>query len=455
MPSTAHRVAPGPRGHYLVGNVPELRDDPLRLFIECGLEFGDVVRLHLGPITAHLVRHPDGVKHVLQDNNKNYGRQTRGFEALRETLGNGLITSEGSFWQRQRRIAQPGFHRQRIAGFAAIMVESATAMVERWAARGASAGQPDRIDLTPELLRVTLRILGLSMFGLDLSDDAEAIGRAVTVVLEATRTSITSILEIPRFIPTPANRRFLEALATIDRVTLGLIAERRAGGASKDDLLSMLLDARDEETGEGMTDRQLRDELVTILGAGHETTSMALSWTAVLLSRHPGVRRKLEAELDVVLAGRAPGFSDIPKLQYTRMVLEEAMRLYPPAWIVGRNAIDDDEIGGYPIPAASLVFVSPWVTHRHPGLWDNPEGFDPERFAPGADEARPRYAYFPFGGGPHLCIGNSFAMMEATLVLATVAQRFHMDLVPGHPVEPEPMITIRPRHGVMVSLRRR
>jgi cytochrome P450 len=329
-------------------------------------------------------------------------------------------------------------------------------MVDRWAARAAPApGQPDRTDVTPEFLRVTLRILGLSMFGIDLSNDAEAIGRAVTVVLEATRSSITSILEIPRFIPTPANRRFLEALATIDRVTLGLIAERRAGGAAKDDLLSMLLDARDEETGEGMTDRQLRDELVTILGAGHETTSMALSWTAVLLSRHPDVRRKLEAELDVVLAGRAPEFSDIPKLQYTRMVIEESMRLYPPAWIVGRNAIDDDEIGGYHVPAGSLVFVSAWVTHRHPGLWDNPEGFDPERFAPGADEGRPRYAYFPFGGGPHLCIGNSFAMMEATLVLATVAQRFHMDLVPGHPVELEPLITIRPRHGVMVSLRPR
>jgi cytochrome P450 len=441
------RIAPGPRGHHLVGHLPEIQADPLGMMLEGALEFGSVVRFNFGPMIAHLVSSPDGARHVLQENNHNYGRQTRGYQIMSETLGDGLLTTEGDFWRRQRRIEQPAFHRDRIAGFAALMTSAAEAMVKRW--RG-SATPDTAFDLTPELLRVTLRILGLSMFGIDLSEEADNIGKALVTVLHHTTEHSRNIFRIPDVIPTPANRRFKEALRALDRIVFGMIAERRREGRDHGDLLSMLLAARDEETGEGMDDQQLRDELVTILLAGHETTAMALSWTFYLLSKSPPVRRRLQAELGEVLGGRSATLADLPKLRYLRMVIEESMRLYPPAWAVFRSATGDDVVDGFAIPAGSIVIISPYVTHRLPSLWEDPEGFDPERFAT-EDPNRPRYAYYPFGGGPHLCIGNNFAMLEAQLVLATVAQHYRLDVVPGHPVEPEPLITLRPKEGVRVT----
>ncbi len=330
------------------------------------------------------------------------------------------------------------------------MVSSAQAMVARWKERPAG----EIFDVTPELLRVTLRILGLSMFGIDLSDDSEEIGRALTVGLEHTTDRARRVFHLPDFIPTPKNRAYKKALATLDRIVLGMIAERRRGKEQKHDLLAMLMETRDEETGETMSDLQLRNELLTMLLAGHETTAMSLTWTFTLLARYPAARRALETELDAVLAGRAATLEDLPKLPVSRMVIEESMRILPPVWVVARSVENDDTILGYHIPKGSIVFVSPWVTHRNPSLWSDPEGFDPDRFR--VDDAnRPRYAYFPFGGGPHLCIGAGFAMMEAQLVLATVAQSFRLALNPGHKVEMEPLITLRPKHGVQVTAHRR
>jgi cytochrome P450 len=440
-------TAPGPPGLPLLGNLLRLRGDRLGFLLGAAREFGGVVRLPIAMQLAHLVTDPAGVKRVLQDNADNYGRETRSIAVLRATLGEGLLTTAGEGWRRKRRLAQPAFHKQRLAGFAATMAEAAAACVERWrplAERGTA------FDVAPEMARLTLHILGLCIFERDLTGEADSIAQAVVAALHHTVDNLGALFPLPESVPTPANRRFKAALRELDRVVLGLIDERRRSGQDRGDLLSMLLAARDEETGEGLSDRQLRDELMTLLLAGHETTAMSLSWTLYLLSLHPAVRRAVEEEARAVLGQRRPGAEDLPRLRVTRMVLEESMRLYPPAWLITRSVTADDEIGGYRIPAGTGVLLSPYVTHRDPALWDNPEGFDPERFAPerAEDAARPRYAYFPFGGGPHLCIGAGFAMMEAAIILATIARSLRLDLVPGRPVEVQPLVTLRPKAGI-------
>jgi cytochrome P450 len=440
----ASNRAPGPRGHVLLGSLPEVRRDPIRMFLEAFHEHGEVVRFRFGPMVGHLVSSPEGVNHVLAENNKNYGKRTRGYRNLRYVLGNGLLTSEGEFWKRQRRIAQPAFHRQRIAGFAGAMVraaEDAAASLE--SRRGAD------VDMHQEMMRLTLRIVGETLLAYDPSDAASEVGAALHFLLSIANRRASSVLHLPPRVPTFENLRFRRALATLDEVVLRIIAERRRNPGDRGDLLSMLMESRDEDTGQSMDDRQLRDEAMTIFLAGHETTANALAFTWLLLSRHPATFRELRAELSQVLGGRGPTLADLPRLTLTRRILQESMRLYPPAWIIGRSVIGPDEIGGYEIPARSILFVSPYVVHRHPALWENPEGFDPQRFA----QEPPRGAYFPFGGGPRMCIGNGFASMEAELALATIAQRVRPDLVPGHRVELEPSITLRPRYGLRMTIR--
>ncbi|HXU01896.1 MAG TPA: cytochrome P450 [Polyangia bacterium] len=461
--SSSRAIAPGPKGHPLFGMLPEFRGDRLSFLVRTARTYGAVARFMIRNRSVFLVSDPAGVKRVLQDNADNYGRKTRSVDALKETLGNGLLTTTGPPWWRNRRLAQPSFHKQRLAGFAGIMASSSADFVERLARTG-GGGDAARapVDIVPEMSRLTLRILGLCLFDRDLTDEADAVGGALQVVLHHTIDKLAALFPLPGAVPTPKNLRFRAALRALDRVVLSLIAERRRDGADRGDLLSMLLAARDEDTGEGLSDRQLRDEVMTLLLAGHETTAMALSWTFYLLSLHPGARRTLEKEVDAAppgggngngAAGAGPG--DLARLRYTRMVLDEALRLYPPAWVVTRSADAPDEIGGFAIPAGSRVLVSPYVTQHDPALWDDPEGFDPERFAPEADAGRPRYAYFPFGGGPHLCIGAGFATMEATIVLATVARRLRLDLEPGRPVTIDPLVTLRPKPGIFVTARPR
>jgi cytochrome P450 len=338
------------------------------------------------------------------------------------------------------------------------MAEASADFVDRLQHAGAGGAC---FDVVPELSRLTLRILGRCLFDRELTDDADAVGGALQVVLHHTIHKLGSLIPLPGAVPTPRNLRFRSALRALDKVVLSLIGERRRAGTDRGDLLSALLAARDEETGEGLDDRQLRDEVMTLLLAGHETTAMALSWTFYLLSLHPGARRALEQELDAALApGARPRVEDLPRLRQTRMVLDESLRLYPPAWVITRSADGPDELAGYAIPAGSAVLLSPYVTQHDPKLWDDPEGFDPERFAPeriapGAEEARPRYAYYPFGGGPHLCIGAGFAIMEATIVLAAVCRRLRLDLEPGRPVAIDPLVTLRPKPGIWMTARPR
>src|SRR5271170_6672489 len=438
---------PGPRGHLLLGSLREVQHDPLKLLHDGFREHGDVVRFRFGAERGVLLAHPDHIRHVLHDNHRNYDKNNVDYAMLRRLLGNGLLTSDGAFWRRQRRLIAPMFHRQRVAGFCSLMVDSTLEMLERWEAF-AQSGEP--FDAAAEMARLTLAIVAKALFSADVSEDAETIGAALTVVNR--QLGEFHLLDMLWMIPTLRKRRFRNAVRALDRVVDKIIDQRRRSTHRNQDLLSMLLDAVDEETNQAMTPRQVRDEVLTLLLAGHETTANALVWTWYLLSQNPEVADKLHHELASVLGERAPGGPDLPRLPYTRMVVEESMRLYPPAWAVSRNAIGDDEIGGYRIPRQTNMIICSFVTHRHPAIWEEPERFDPERFSPERSEGRPNFAYLPFGGGPRICIGNSFAMTEAQLILATAAQRYRLRLVPGHPVELHPLITLRPRHGMRMTL---
>lgn len=444
------RLAPMPsNAEPILGHLRTGLGDPLTAFPRWRNEVGDVARMKLGAVTVHLVSHPREIKQVLQERHREFIKPLQGRQNMSRLLGNGLLVSEGDFWLRQRRIAQPAFHKRRIGGFAERMVVAAEDLGDEWALK-ARDGEP--FDAHRDMMRVTLRIVQETLLGAKPSADADAIGDAVSYLIAEVNRRFRRVLEPPDDWPTPANRRFAQHRAVLDQAVQNMIDQRRAGERS-DDLLSMLLEARDEDSGEGMDDAQLRDEVMTIFLAGHETTANALSWTFYLLGKHPEVARRLHAELDEVLGGRRPTGEDYGALPYTKMVFQEAMRLYPPAWIMARAPRHDLELGGYDIPAHSRVFLSPWVTHRHPDLWPDPLGFDPERFR---DPSKiDPFAYFPFGGGRRFCIGQGFAMMEGVLLLATLARRFHLELVPGYEVTPEAMVTLRPDPGVRVLAKAR
>jgi cytochrome P450 len=442
------REATGPRGVPFFGNVLEAWRDPIGLMMRGLRDHGDLVRFRFGPYRYYMVNDPDAIKHVLVDNHKTY-QKSRNYKALKLLLGDGLLTSEGEFWRRQRKLAQPAFHRERLAAFADTMVAYTDAMLTRWAAH---PGASTSMDVHDEMMRLTFRIVGKTLFSTDVEGDADVVGPALSVATHFTEDYAQAVIPTPLWIPTPANVRFRRAKRALDAIVFRIIDERRKGASAAGDLLSMLMAVTDEETGERMDDRQLRDEVMTLVLAGHETTANALSWTFMLLSQHPDVERRLHAEVAAALGDRAPRLEDLPKLTYCANVVSEALRLYPPAWAFERQAIADDTILGCRVPKGSMVGISPYVVHRHPAHWDNPLGFDPDRFTPARSEGRPRYAYLPFGGGPRMCIGNAFALMEAQLVVARVVQRYRVDLLPGHPVELDPVVTLRPKNGIHVTL---
>ena len=448
--AVAGRHPPGPRGLPVLGMLLAIRRNPTAVFMDAARRFGDVAYLKIGPRHGYLLTNPADVRHVLQDNAANY-RKSPLYDKLRQSLGNGLLTSEGAFWLRQRRIAQPAFHRQRIAALAGTMAGAVREMAVDWAAI-ASAGQP--VDIGDEMMRLTRTVVLRTLLGTDLGPFTTGIDRAWKVMNEHIGDSFWS-LGVTDGWPTPRNRRFQAARAVLRGAVEYAIRQRRAQPSGGDDLLSMLMDARDEDTGESMTDEQLRVEVTTFLLAGQETTSLALTWTFYLLSQHPAIRERLEAELDGVLGGREPAYEDLPNLPFTRRVIDEAMRLYPPAWGFSRQALGDDELGGYRLPRGWLAFLMPYVLHRHPAYWPDPDRFDPDRFLPERSADRPKFAYLPFGAGPRQCIGNQFALLEAHLSVATLAQTYRLHLVPGHPVEPWPLITLRPRFGMPMTIERR
>lgn len=445
------RTAPGPRGMPLVGMLPEFRRKGLLdMYIDAGRTYGNVVRLQLGPVTQYLLTHPDHIKHVLVDNHQNYCKG-RGYAQIALILGQGLFTSEGKFWQQQRRRLQPPFTAKGVLHFTNEIAQTTDVVRQRWQPM---AAQRAALDIHAEMMRLAMSIIGRTMLSVDVGDEANAVSSAFTYALHFISDRSSGTPSIPQSIPTPANRRFKQSLATIDQFVQAVLNERRRGSA-QDDLLGMMLRAHDDEIGTGMTAQQLRDEIITFFFAGHETTAQALSWTWYLLSQHPEAEQKLHAEVDRVLGGRLPTPDDVPNLPYTRMVFEEALRLYPPVYVFVRDALNDDEIGGYRIPKGSMVVFSQYLTHRLPEFWQRPEAFEPERFSPERSADRPRYAYFPFGAGPRTCIGNHFALLEATLILATIAQQYRFRLAPHARVELEPKGTLRPKYGMPMILEAR
>jgi cytochrome P450 len=453
MPAAMPLPPPDGPGRFIpYGDLQAVRHAPLHALCRIAQRYGDVFQYPVGFWTVYVVTDPAGVRHVLQDNNRNYSKATFQYRLLGLVTGNGLLSSEGAFWLRQRRLAQPAFHRQRLHRLGTLTTDATLRMLARW---DGLARRGESVDIDGEMMRLTLEIVGMALFTVDLSDDADALSRATMATLDHVARRARLPFAPPPRIPTPGNRRFIAAVRTLDDAIFGLVRERRRAPDAHDDLLAMLMAARDAETGEGMTDRQLRDEIITFLIAGHETVASALVWAWYLLSLHPAVERTLHAEIDGALAGRTPAMDDLAQLPYTAMTIDETLRLYPPSWISTRRALGADAIGGRRIPANALVVMSPYVTHRRSACWPNPEGFDPERFLPAVVAARPRFAYFPFGGGPHLCIGNTFALVESQLIVATVAQRYRLALIPGQRIEVAPLVTLRPKDGMLMALERR
>ncbi|MCH8318378.1 MAG: cytochrome P450 [Bacteroidetes bacterium] len=442
------RRPPGPKGNFFLGNALEFAEDPLGFLTETAKKHKHISLLRLANVHLCYLSHPDHIKHVLQVNNKNYHKDIK-YEQLKLFLGEGLLTSEGDFWLRQRRIAQPAFHRKEIASFATTMTDCTLQMMERWRNNGQHALS---LDIHTEMMVLTLRIVGKTLLSKDMTGDASSIGKSLGYLIEAVNKRIFNVFNLPLWVPTLKNLKFKKEKGVIDEVVLNLIEDRKRNNSSEDDLLSMLMGAKDEETGEGMSTEQLRDEVMTIFVAGHETTANALTWTFYLLSSHPEVEEKLHRELKEVLNGKTPEMEDIPKLKYTLQVIEESMRLFPPAWVIGRRALDDDEIGGFKIKKGDNIIMSPYVMHRDPEYWKDPEKFDPTRFSYENAKDRSKFIYFPFGGGPRFCIGSNFALMEMQLLVATIAQRFRLRLAPGHKVEKNPLVTLRPKYGMMMNL---
>ena len=436
----------GPKAHPLLGHLAELRRDWPGTLTRYAREYGDIVPLRLGPRTAVLLSHPDYVEDVLVTHNRVFTKSPT-LRNSRRLFGHGLLTSEGDFWRRQRRLSQPAFSRERLASYGELMIACTERTIGSWV-----PGQER--DVHADMMRLTMEIVGRALFGADVGAAATEVGDALEVALERFNARVESLLFLlPDTLPMPGNLAYLRAAGRLDRVVFGIIERRRGETEERGDLLSMLLRARDGD-GSRMTDHQLRDEVMTLFLAGHETTAIALSWTWYLLATHPAVERKLLAELRAVLADRTPSVADLPRLKYAERVVTEVLRLYPPAWSISREALQPCEIGGYRLAKGHVAMLSQWVVHRDPRFFDRPDDFDPDRWA-AEGAARPRYAYFPFGGGPRLCIGAGFAMMEAVLVLATILQRFRLALVPGQDFTPWATVTLRPRHGVRVIPRGR
>ena len=455
-------VPRGPKPRFFFGHLAEFRADRLAFFTRCAREYGDVVPLRLLGKPVILLNRPDLIEQVLVTHHKQFVKHF-GLRLYKPILGNGLVTSEGDFWRRQRKLSAPAFQASRLPGYAKAMVECAQRMCDAWAATAGKENAPVNgvaRDVNADMMRLTLEIACKTLFGADACPDPDVVGRAMEDGLEGVAARFRGRIPLPAWVPTPANLRLRRSLRTLHAVVAEMIEGRRAtiarGGADADhdDLLSMLLAARDDD-GSGMTAAQLLDEVLTLFLAGHETTALALSYSLYLLAHHPEAQSALRAELTEVLCDRPPSFADLPRLAYTRNVVTESMRLYPPADFLGREATADCEVAGIAVRKGTNLFMSQWVMHRDARFFPEPLKFDPTRWTPEFERSLPRYAYFPFGAGPRYCIGQTFAAAEAALVLATICQRFEFAPDPTFRLELNPGITLRPRAGVWLSVRRR
>jgi cytochrome P450 len=445
--TAAGRTPPGPPRRAMFSLLRKLGSDRLGLMTEARDEYGDAVRVVIGPKTLYIFNHPDHAKHVLADNASNYHKGI-GYVEARKALGDGLLTSEGELWRKQRRTIQPVFQHKRVAAQAALIASEATQLVARL--RKHIGGGP--VDVLQELTGLTLGVLGQALLETDLSA-FESVGHSFEAVQDQAMFELESMGMVPMWLPLPKQRSFRKARKDLGRIVDLLVKDRVANPrADGSDVLSRLIVSTREEADPRVGEQRMRDELVTLLLAGHETTASTLGWTLHLLDQHPEVQERLRAEVIAVLGDREPGYADLEKLTYTSMVLQEAMRLYPPVWILTRNAQGDDEIGGYHVPAGSDVLICPYTLHRHPAFWDAPDKFDPDRFDPSLPVSRPRYAYIPFGAGPRFCVGNHLGLLEATLVLVTLVRELRLESVPGREVVPEPMLSLRVRGGLPMTV---
>lgn len=441
------KLPPGPRGGFLWGNLKDFKRDRLAFLEKCAKEHGDVVALRFGRHRVFALFHPDVIEEALAPHDQRFIKHY----ALRLNplvFGKGLITSEGDFWLRQRRLIQPAFIRRRIATYAPTMVNATAAMLDRW-----QTGETR--DVFPELMRLTLAIAAKTLFDAEVEKDAPEVGTALQLLQQNFQRRLNRLLPLPLWVPTPENLRLRRIIRGLDAIIYRFIAQRRLDGQSgqeKHDLLSLLLQARDEDDGRGMSDQQVRDEAMTLFLAGHETTALVLSWTWYLLSQNPGVEERLATEVKLALDGRQPTVDDLPRLSFVEKVVTESMRLYPPVWTIGRETTTACSIRGFRVPRGTTLLLPQWVVHRDARFYAQPEEFRPERWTEEFGRQLPRFAYFPFGGGPRVCIGNSFAMMEMVLALAAITQRFRFTLQPGFEVKAWATFTLRPEKGIPAVL---
>ncbi|MEQ9617994.1 MAG: cytochrome P450 [Deltaproteobacteria bacterium] len=441
-------LPPGPQGLPFAGSLVSYFRDPLGFLTRIAAEYGDIVYYKTGSRKVYLLSNPEHIKDVLVTNNRNFTK-SRALERAKVVLGEGLLTNEGESHLRQRRIIQPIFHHRRIKNYGDVMAEYASLTGENWRTGEA-------LDIHREMTRLTLAIVSKTLFDAEVESESDEIVKSLTDIVTLFPRFVFPFSEILDSLPLPGNNRCREAIERLDSIIFGLIEERRKNPGEKEDLLTMLLEAQDEEgDGEGMSDRQVRDEAITLFLAGQETMANSLTWTFYLISQHPEVERKLHGETGAVLGDRLASVEDLGKLSYTHKVFKEAMRLYPPAWAVARRAINDYEVDGYVIPAGADIFMSQFVVHRDPRLYTNPLNYDPDRWNSGFESGLPKFAYFPFGGGPRRCIGEPFAWMEGAILLATIASGWRMRLVPNQRIEPDPLITIRPKYGIKMIMERR
>jgi cytochrome P450 len=428
---------PGKQPYGLLA-LPNLVKNPLGFFVQTMLNDGDLVQVNVGPLRVLIVHHPDHVRYVLQDNWRNFGKGST-WIVIRKLMGNGLLGSEGDFWLRQRRLMQPAFHKHRLATLADTITATAAHMLTEWEAQVA---QRKPIEIAESMSTLTMQVIVRTLFGSDVArEDLRTLVQSFSTALRLLNGQLWTFV-VPGFIPLPGDKAMKEAISRIDAIVYRFIEQRRQQPGD-DDLISVLLDVQDADTDERMTDQQVRDEVFTMFLAGHETSATVLSWIWYLLWQHPDAERRFHQELETVLGGRLPTFADLPNLRYTRMVINEAMRLYPPAWFIPRTVMADDVIGDVPVKAGTFIMVSSYAVHRHPDFWEDAERFDPERFAASSEPVQ-RHAYLPFGEGPRMCIGNNFALMEMQLIMATLGQRYRLSLKPGTHVRPVTLPVLRP-----------